>query len=244
MVRGGSDRAIIRPLLAEHPSLRILLIEDDHKLVRMLRRGLEEEGHGVDVARDGNAGLERLRAGDADVCILDVMLPGRDGFAVLTEARAAGVRLPVLMLTARDAVGDRVRGLTEGADDYVVKPFAFAELLARLNALVRRGAPRRERMRVGHLEVDLPAHRVWAAGQEVELSPRQFALLEFLWRHAGEVVSRAMLVEQVFGYAFDAITNIVDVHMSNLRQKIDLPGRPSLITTVRGVGFRLESDDA
>jgi two-component system OmpR family response regulator len=165
---------------------------------------------------------------------------------VLAEARAAGVRTPVLMLTARDGVDDRVRGLTGGADDYLVKPFAFAELVARLNLLCRRGAPRRDRLRIRHLEIDVPAHRVWVAGEPVELSPKQFALLAFLVAHAGEVVSRAMLVEQVFGYAFDAVTNIVDVHLSNLRQKIDRPGQPSLITTVRGVGFRLEAevDDA
>jgi two-component system OmpR family response regulator len=239
MVRTVGVRGMIHALA---PSLRILLIEDDPKLVRMLKRGLTEEGHEVVHAGDGDAGAERLRAGGVDVCILDVMLPGRDGFAVLGTARAAGVRTPVLMLTARDTVGDRVRGLDEGADDYLVKPFAFAELLARLHALARRGAPRRERLKLRHLEIDLLAHRVWAAGQPVELSPKQFALLEFLARHAGEAVSRAMLVEQVFGYSVDAISNVVDVHLSNLRQKIDRPGQPSLITTVRGVGFRLEAE--
>jgi two-component system OmpR family response regulator len=147
------------------------------------------------------------------------------------------------MLTARDGVDDRVRGLTGGADDYLGKPFAFAELVARLDVLVRRGAPRPGRVRIRHLEIDVPAHRVWVAGEPVELSPKQFALLAFLVAHAGEVVSRAMLVEQVFGYAFDAVTNIVDVHLSNLRQKIDRPGQPSLVTTVRGVGFRLERDE-
>jgi two-component system, OmpR family, response regulator len=224
--------------------LRILLVEDDKKLVRMLTRGLSEEGHAVEVVGDGVAAAARLREAAADVCILDVMLPGRDGFRLLAEARAAGVATPVLMLTARDAVEDRVHGLQLGADDYLVKPFAFAELLARLDALRRRGQPRRERLRIGHVELDTAAHRAWKEGAELELSHKQFALLEFLARHRGEAVSRSMIVAQVFGYSFEAVTNIVDVHISNLRQRIDVPGRPSLITTVRGVGYRLEGEDA
>jgi two-component system copper resistance phosphate regulon response regulator CusR len=221
--------------------LRILVIEDDRELSRMLARGLGEEGHAVALAEDGVNGLAQLCTGGYDLCVLDVLLPLRDGFSVLADARAVGVSTPVLMLTARDAVEDRVRGLGLGADDYLVKPFAFAELLARIAALGRRGAPKRERERVGHIELDSAAHRVFADGRELELSAKQYALLEFLIRHRGEVVSRSMILRQVFGYSFEAVSNIVDVHISSLRQKIDRPGEPSLIVTVRGVGYRLEA---
>ena len=222
---------------------RLLIVEDQKKLVQSLRRGLEEEGYEILAATTGEEGYYLATTGSPDAIVLDVMLPGRDGLKVLRDLRGQGYAKPVLILTARDAVEDRVAGLDGGADDYLVKPFAFAELVARLNVLARRGAPRRDRVRIRHLEIDVPAHRVWAAGEPVELSPKQFALLAFLVAHAGEVVSRAMIVEQVFGYAFDAVTNIVDVHLSNLRQKIDRPGQPSLITTVRGVGFRIEAGE-
>ena len=221
--------------------LRILVIEDDRELCRLLARGLGEEGHSVALAHDGVNGLAQLCTGGFDVCVLDVRLPLRDGFDVLADARAVGVNTPVLMLTARDAVEDRVRGLSLGADDYLVKPFAFAELAARVAAVARRGAPKRERERIGHLELDSAAHRVLSDGKELELSAKQYALLEFLVRHRGEVVSRSMILRQVFGYSFEAVSNIVDVHISSLRQKIDRPGEPSLIVTVRGVGYRLEA---
>jgi two-component system OmpR family response regulator len=220
--------------------MRVLVVEDDAKLGKVLERGLAEEGHQVRRVGDGEAALEALGAGELDVCVLDVMLPKLDGFAVVEQARASGVTTPILLLTARDAVPDRVEGLRRGADDYLTKPFAFAELLARLEALSRRGAPRAEVIRSGELELDRAAHRVTLAGREVSLSERQFALLEFLLRHRGQVVTRQMVLQQVFGYGFDPGTNIVDVHVGHLRQKLDADGRPSRITTVRGVGYRLE----
>jgi two-component system OmpR family response regulator len=226
--------------------VRLLLVEDDLKISRMLERGLGEEGFVVDTATRGGIGSERLRSGKFDVCILDVLLPDIDGFHVLEQARVAGVRTPVLMLTARDAVSDRVRGLTSGADDYLTKPFAFAELLARLHVLLRRGgagAPTAG-LRVGDIELDADGHFAARAGRPLDLSAKQFALLEFLLRHPNQVVSREMILKQVFGYTFDTGTNIVDVHVSHLRQKLDPQGDRPCIRTVRGVGYRLADDDA
>ncbi len=220
--------------------MRVLLVEDDALLARVIRRGLVEEGLQVELAADGPTGLAQLTGGAFDVCVLDVMLPGLDGFRVAEQARAAGVRTPILMLTARDAVADRVEGLRRGADDYLVKPFAFAELLARLEALTRRAAPHEQKLRAGDLEVDPGACRVSVGKRQVALSHKQLALLEFLLRHRGQVVTRAMVLDEVFGYSFEPGTNIVDVHIGHLRQKIDVPGRPSRITTVRGVGYRFE----
>ncbi len=216
-------------------------------MVGMLERGLTEEGHQVTSVRDGESGLDELRGNQAfDVCVLDIGLPGIDGFEALARARADGLVTPILLLTARDAVPDRVRGLQLGADDYLPKPFAFAELLARLDAISRRGriAPLLTRLRSGDLELDATAHRVTVRGRAVELSARQFALLELLLRHIGQAVTRTMILELVFGYKFDPGTNIVDVHISNLRQKLDAAGQPSRISTVRGVGYRLETDAA
>jgi len=212
----------------------------------MLERGLSEEGHEVTAVHDGESGLDELRGNKAfDVCVLDIGLPGIDGFAALQAARTEGLVTPILLLTARDAVPDRVRGLQLGADDYLPKPFAFAELLARLEAISRRGrvAPLVTRLRVRDLELDATAHRVTVRGRPVELSARQFSLLELLLRHVGQAVTRTMILELVFGYKFDPGTNIVDVHISNLRQKLDAAGQPSRISTVRGVGYRLETDD-
>lgn len=220
--------------------MRLLLVEDDAKLARMLMRGLSEEGFAVEWAKDGGRGATELQKRPYDVCVLDVMLPGLDGFGVLAQARAAHVKTPVLMLTARDAIRDRVRGLEAGADDYLVKPFAFAELLARLRVLLRRQLPSdRSTLRCRDIEVDTTAHRVTRAGTAVELSQKQFAVLEFLLRHPDEVVSRSMILEHVFGYGFDPGTNLVDVHVSHLRQKIDRPGEESIIQTIRGVGYRV-----
>ncbi len=223
----------------------VLLIEDDEQLAKLIARGLVEEGYDVTAVRDGEAGLERLTGGRFDACVLDVGLPGIDGFAVLERARAAAVATPILVLTAHDGVPDRVRGLKLGADDYLVKPFAFAELFARLEALGRRGAPPRPSvLSCGGLTLDVGTHRVTLDGAELALSPRQFALLECLLRRRGEVVPRATLLEQAFGYRFDPGTNIVEVHVAHLRQKIDRGGAPSLIETVRGVGYRLGTRDA
>jgi two-component system, OmpR family, response regulator len=216
--------------------MKLLVVEDDASMQRLLRRGLGEEGHEVVLAKDGEAGLRQLVAGTFDACILDVLLPKLDGFSVLEQARAAGVATPILVLTARDAVPDRVEGLRRGADDYLCKPFAFAELAARLSALTRRGRPSPPLLRAGELELDPAARRATLAGQELSLSEKQFSLLAFLMQHAGRVVTRAMVLEEVFGYTFDPGTNIVDVHVGHLRQKV----AGVRITTVRGVGYRLE----
>ena len=221
--------------------MKILIIEDDSQIAAVMRKGLTEAHFDVTVEHDGLTGLECARAEMFSLIILDIMLPGMDGWSICEAIREDRINTPILMLTARDAVEDRVRGLGLGADDYLVKPFAFAELLARIAALGRRGAPKRERERVGHLELDSAAHRVFGDGRELELSAKQYALLEFLIRHRGQVVSRSMILRQVFGYSFEAVSNIVDVHISSLRQKIDRPGEPSLIVTVRGVGYRLEA---
>jgi two-component system OmpR family response regulator len=224
--------------------MTVLLVEDDPKLARTIARGLAEERYSVARCDTGEAAVDRLAAEAFDACILDVRLPGIDGFEVLRRSRAAGVTIPILMLTARDAVDDRVAGLKLGADDYLVKPFAFAELVARLGALLRRGAPHRgDVLKEGPLTLDATARRVAIDGREISLSPKQFALLEFLLRHRGEVVSRAMLLEQVFEYKFDPGTNVIDVHVAHLRQIIDRPGQPSIIQTVRGVGYRVGHDD-
>jgi two-component system OmpR family response regulator len=221
-------------------AMRLLVVEDDAALASVLERGLSEAGHRVERVGDGTRALERLRAGELDACVLDVMLPGLDGFSVCEQARAAGVRTPIVMLTARDSVDDRVEGLRRGADDYLVKPFAFAELLARLDAVTRRAPPESSALTIGDLRLDPAAHRAFLAGHELALSQKQFALLEFLARRRGQVVTRAMVLAEVFGYSFDPGTNLVDVHVGNLRKLIDAPGRPSRITTVRGVGYRFE----
>ena len=221
--------------------MRILLVEDEPKMARAIRRGLEQEGHAVDVAADGEDGLSRALAGDYDAVVLDVMLPGRDGFSVCREMRAAGRWAPVVMLTARDAVDDRIRGLDAGADDYLVKPFAFGELLARLRALLRRGPLERPPVVVaGDVELDPAAHTVARAGILVELSTREFALLEFLIRRPGEVLRRERILEHVWDYTFGGSSNVVDVYVGYLRRKLEDPfGRP-LIRTVRGVGYALD----
>jgi two-component system, OmpR family, response regulator len=214
--------------------VRILVAEDDAALGRMLQRGLEEEGHQVTLIADGRQVNAALQQNDA--CILDLMLPGLDGLSIVERARAAGVRTPILILTAKDAVPDRVAGLRRGADDYLTKPFAFAELTARLDALTRRSAPP-PLLQSGDLSLDRAAHRATLAGHELVLSEKQFALLELFLRHAGQVVTRQMVLSEVFGYSFDPGTNLVDVHVGHLRQKLDRPGR---IATIRGVGYRLE----
>jgi two-component system, OmpR family, response regulator len=221
--------------------MRILLVEDEMKMARALRRGLEQEGHAVDVTSDGDDGLSKALEYDYDAVVLDVMLPGRDGFSICRDLRANGKWSPVLMLTARDAVEDRIRGLDAGADDYLVKPFAFGELLARLRALVRRGPTERPPViAVGDVELDPAAHTVTRSGTAVDLSAREFALLEFLMRHPGEVLSRARILEQVWDYSYAGFSNVVDVYVAYLRRKLERPfGRP-LIRTVRGVGYALD----
>jgi len=219
--------------------MKILLVEDELKMARAIRRGLEQEGYAVDVVADGNDAVRRGLYEDYDAIVLDVMLPGLDGFAVCRELRAKDRWAPVLMLTARDAVEDRIRGLDAGADDYLVKPFSFGELLARLRALVRRGAAERPAtMEVGDVALDPATHAVTRAGEPVEVSAREFALLEFLMRHAGEVVSRSRILEHVWDVNYDGFSNVVDVYVGYLRRKLDVPGEDrSFIRTVRGVGY-------
>ena len=226
--------------------MRLLLVEDDAKLVRALRRGLEREGYAVDVSADGDDALQQATEADYDAVVLDVMLPGRDGFSVCEELRARDRRMPVLMLTARTTVDDRIRGLDIGADDYLVKPFDFGELVARLRALARRGAGDHPAADGGDavegLELDPDAFAVTRAGRRVELTMREFALLACLVRHAPNVVPRADLLEDVWGAEFDGSPNVVDVCVGYLRRKLERPVDRRLIRTVRGIGFQLEPE--
>jgi len=218
--------------------VRILVVEDEVKMARAIRRGLEGEGYSAEVAGDGEDALHRAIESDYDAVLLDVMLPGMDGFALCQQLRRRGRWVPVLMLTARDAVEDRIRGLDVGADDYLVKPFAFGELLARLRALIRRGAKERPTvLEVKDVALDPAAHTVSRAGYPVALSAREFALLEFLMRHPDEVLTRSRILEHVWDYNYEGFSNVVDVYVGYLRRKLELPhGRP-FIRTVRGVGY-------
>jgi two-component system OmpR family response regulator len=222
--------------------MRFLVVEDDDKLARAMVRGLRHEGYAVDRASDGDAALTRTAVYDYDAVILDLMLPGRDGFEVCRTLRERGRWVPVLMLTARRGVDDRIRGLDAGADDYLAKPFDFGELLARLRALLRRApAERPARLSAGDLVVDPASHEVQRGGVPVDLTAREFALLEYLLRRAGDVVTRTDLLEHVWDENYLGSTNVVDVYVGYLRKKLEQPfGRP-LIHTVRGVGFRLEA---
>jgi two-component system OmpR family response regulator len=221
--------------------MRLLLVEDDEKLARSVTRGLRGEGYAVDLAVDGAAALAQANVYDYDAVVLDVMLPGRDGFSVCRALRERGCWAPVLMLTARDRVDDRIHGLDAGADDYLVKPFDFGELLARLRALLRRAPQERPAaLAVGDLLVDPATRRVSYRGVPLELTAREFAVLEYLARQAGEVVSRTELLDHVWDENFFGSTNVVDVYVSYLRKKLAAAGGPMPIRTVRGVGFVLE----
>ena len=221
--------------------MRILAIEDDEEVAAYLQKGLKESGHTVDVAHDGKTGLVMAAAEDYDALIVDRMLPKLDGLSIIGTLRGTGNETPVLILSALGEVDDRVRGLRAGGDDYLTKPFAFSELLARLDALCRRrGAQTQDtKLRVGDLEMDLLGRVVRRAGQEIKLQPREFRLLEYLMRHANQVVTRTMLLENVWDYNFDPQTNVIDVHVSRLRQKIDKQFAAPLLHTVRGVGYVL-----
>jgi two-component system copper resistance phosphate regulon response regulator CusR len=224
--------------------MRLLVIEDEVKLAQYLHKGLTENGHVVDLANDGIEGRRLATGGDYDLVLLDVMLPGVDGFGVLAAIRAERRNLPVLMLTARDKVEDRVRGLEQGADDYLVKPFAFSELLARIGALGRRGAgvtaQPATQLRLGDLEVDLLSRRARRSSQRLDLTAKEFKLLALLLRRRGQILSRTTLAEQVWDMNFDSETNIVEVAVRRLRSKLDDPFPDKLLHTVRGMGYVLE----
>jgi two-component system OmpR family response regulator len=223
--------------------MRILIVEDEPKLARLLARGLREEGHASDIAATGEEALWMAEAAPYDAIVLDVMLPGLDGFAVSPTLRGREVRTPGLMQTARDAVEDRIEGLDTGADDYLLKPFAFAELLARLRALVRRGPPERPtELSAGDLRLDPAARRVWRGEAEIVLSAKEFALLEVFMRRAGEALSRVQLLDGAWDMAFESRSNVVDVYVRYLREKVDRPFGRHALETVRGIGYRLRDD--
>lgn len=222
--------------------MRILVAEDDLRLAALLRRGLSEDGHAVDVAHDGTEALWLAQENPYAAIVLDVMLPGIDGFAVTHKLRSSGIWTPVLLLTARSAVDDRVEGLDAGADDYLTKPFSFAELSARLRALVRRGPSERPTvLSNGDLRLDPALHRAWRGKTEFELSPKEFSLLELFMRNPGVVLTRTRMIEHVWDFAYDGTSNIVDQYVRYLRDKIDRPFMRNDIETVRGVGYRLRA---
>jgi two-component system copper resistance phosphate regulon response regulator CusR len=225
--------------------MRLLLVEDDKRVARFVEKGLREASYAVEWADNGDAGLRLALSGEFDVIVLDLMLPDRDGFTVLANLREKGVTTPVICLTARDSVDDRVRGLDLGADDYLAKPFSFAELMARIRALLRRGAALTSNtVVVGDLVIDLVGRRVERSGRRIELSTREFALLECLGRGAGQVQSRTMLLERVWDMNQDPMTNVVDVHINRLRRKVDHGFAHPLIHTIRGVGYVLREGGA
>ena len=224
--------------------MRLLLVEDDPNLGRFVQKGLQEERYAVDVAMDGEEGLFLATVTQYDLIILDIMLPKLDGLGVCRKLRDERKTTPILMLTARESVEDKVAGLDTGADDYLTKPFAFTELLARVRALLRRGSVMPAgRFKALDLELDPVSHRVWRAGQEITLTNKEFALLEFLLRNANQVLTRTGIIEHVWDVHYDSMTNIVDVHIRALRAKIDRNFSPPLIHTVRGVGYVLKTEE-
>ena len=225
--------------------MKILVVEDEPKTGNYLKQGLTEAGFVVDLARDGNDGLHLATTEDYDLIVLDVMLPGRDGWSILKSLRDSGDTIPVLFLTARDQVDDRVKGLESGADDYLVKPFAFSELLARVRTLLRRGkATEPEVMRVADMELDLHRRRVTRGGKRIALTAKEFALLELLLRRHDEVLPRSLIASQVWDMNFDSDTNVIEVAVRRLRAKIDDGFEPKLVHTIRGMGYVLETPES
>ena len=242
----GAGTIICRPGPFSGRLMKVLLVEDNAQVTQFVRRGLEEDGHTVDHADNGRDGLFMASTGQYDIMILDRMLPGGiDGLAIVDSLRKTGNNTPILILSALAAVDDRIRGLKAGGDDYLTKPFAFGELSARLDALIRRsqGVGVRTELAVADLRLDLLTRKVTRRGKPITLQPREFKLLEYLMRHADQVVTRTMLLENVWEYHFDPQTNIIDMHISKLRQKIDAGFDKRLLHTVRGVGYRLAAND-
>src|SRR5271166_665606 len=223
--------------------MRILIVEDEKRIQDFLSRGLESAGYAVDVAGDGATGIDLVQATEYDLVILDLMLPDTDGLSVLQKIRNRKVSPPVLILSARDAVDDRVKGLELGADDYLVKPFAFVEMLARVRALLRRGQPTPERLQVGDLVLDCIRRKVTRSNENIELAPKEFSILEYMMRNRGRPLSRTMIVEHVWDMDYDGLTNIVDVYIRHLRSKIDDKFIQKLIHTVRGIGYMIEASE-
>jgi DNA-binding response OmpR family regulator len=219
--------------------MRILVVEDDRKVASFIQVGLEQEAYAVDVLHDGTDAGEQAGSIDYDAVVLDLMLPGRSGFQILRDIRARKSDLPVLILTAKDSLDDRVTGLDSGADDYMVKPFALAELSARLRALLRRGKPRETRLRLADLEIDTARRVVMRAGKTIDLKPKEYALLEFLMRNSDRAVTRSLIIEHVWDIHFDSVSNVVEVHVNSLRNKVDRGFTAPLIHTIRGVGYIL-----
>jgi two-component system, OmpR family, response regulator len=226
-------------------SVRVLLIEDDSAIADFVCQGLREVGYEVDLVRSGSDGLERVTRREHQVVVLDIMLPGMNGLEVLKRLRERGIETPVLILSAKRSLDDRVLGLRSGGDDYLVKPFAFSELLARIESLVRRSQGHQEpvRLKVADLMLDLLARKAHRGQEELELKPQEFSLLEYLMRNSGQVVTRTQILQHVWGYNFNPSTNVVEVHICRLREKIERPEKPRLLRTVRGVGYILAEND-
>ena len=220
--------------------MRILVVEDEKRLAEVIKKGLVEEGYSVDVAYDGAEGQYMAENASYDLVILDIMLPKKDGVTICQELRTRGINIPILMLTAKDSVEDRVKGLDSGADDYLVKPFAFSELVARVRALLRREAlSKASKLQVGDLVMDTLTREVWRGDKKIELTTKEYALLEYFMRHPNMVVTRTMLMEKVWDYDFEGLSNVIDVYIRRLRLKLDEEGEESIIETVRGAGYRL-----
>ena len=220
--------------------MRVLVVEDERRLAGIVKRGLLEEGYSVDAVYDGEEAEFAAENTPYDLIILDIMLPKKDGIAVCRDLRAKNNNTPILMLTARDTVEDRVKGLDSGADDYLIKPFAFSELLARIRALLRREAsPRNPKLQVGELVIDTLTREAWRGQRKIELTTKEYSILEYFMRHPNVVITRTMLEENAWDYEFDSMSNVIDVYMRRLRRKIDEDGEESLIQTVRGAGYRL-----
>jgi heavy metal response regulator len=223
--------------------MRILLVEDESNVAAFIKKGLEEEFYTVDAAENGSEGLSMATINDYDLILLDIMLPGMNGIELCRELRQRGMKVPILMLTAKDSVSSRVEGLESGADDYLTKPFAFSELLARIKALLRRASESVRELYLEDLRMDLLSRRVYRGGKEIVLTPKEFSLLEYLLRKKGRVLSRTQMIENIWGYNFDPNSNVVDVHIKYLREKIDTGFEKKLIHTVRGAGYILKAEN-